>query len=421
MNQPYNPFGADENAERFEVDAKKADGAVPPGQNADPYYQNPSGYTPPQTNGQVPPKGYYQGQPYSGRPPYHPPYSGANQAPDFGYYNTPQQQAYMRRQNEKWQQIQLQKREIRRFGNTIGLAVLAYFLLQVLLSGLLVPLNLYDLYADNMVFQSCFNVICISLISVALPFGIVALVNKSHYAQPIVPAKKQPASRVCLWVGFGMLCCIAANCVVSFGVVPLFKAFGYELKSNDLAAPDSVFACVVALIATAIVPAICEEFAMRCCSVQLLRKYGKGFAVLSVSIVFGLLHGNVIQFVFAFLVGLVLGYVTVKTDNIVPAILIHAFNNGMSVVSDIFSYAVSDKAGEVATAVLFLFWAVAGAVCALVLLWKKEFNRREKPQPDYNAATLTFGQKMFSFFVTPGMIISFIPLILLTISTIQKV
>lgn len=69
---------------------------------------------------------------------------------------------------------------------------------------------------------------------------------------------------------------------------------------------------MIALIGTAIVPAICEEFAMRCCCVQLLRKYGNGFAVLSISIVFGLLHGNVIQFVFAFLVGLILGYITVK-------------------------------------------------------------------------------------------------------------
>lgn len=405
MNQQYNPFG------------NTPTGNTPPnanGYSANPY---PNGNMPPQ-NGAQPPYGGYTQKQNDGRPQGYPSYQGPYQG---GYsYSGQMNPEFFQQQNEKMQRQQMQKKELRRFGNTVGLAVLAYFLMQVILSSVLMPLGYYDLYQENMIFQSCFNIICISLLSVAVPFGMMSLVNKSRYANPVVPTQKLPASQLSLWVGFGMLCCIVANFVVSFGLIPLFKFFGYELKSNETLKPDSVFACVIALIATAVVPAICEEFAMRCCSVQLLRKYGKGFAVLSVSIVFGLLHGNVIQFVFAFLVGLALGFVTVKTDNILPAILIHAFNNGMSVVADVFSYALSDKAGEIATSVLFVFWTIVGIIATVILLVKKQFKApdREKTRNDTD---LSFGQKMFSFFITPGMIISFIPLIILTVTTIQKV
>ena len=202
-------------------------------------------------------------------------------------------------------------------------------------------------------------------------------------------------------------------------MIPLFKAFGYGLTSNSAGDPNSVFACVIALIGTAIVPAICEEFAMRCCCVQLLRKYGNGFAVLSISIVFGLLHGNVIQFVFAFLVGLILGYITVKTDSVVPAILVHALNNGMSVVASIVRYAATDTAADSVTVGMYVFWLLVGAAATIYLLVKKQLYT-PKAQVAPNPEAPTFGQCMGAFFGTPGMIVSFIPLVVLTIFSIQK-
>lgn len=74
-----------------------------------------------------------------------------------------------------------------------------------------------------------------------------------------------------LWVSFGMLCCVGANFAVTFGVIPLFKAFGYGLTSNSAGDPTSVFACVIALIGTAIVPLFarnspCDAAACNCCA-----------------------------------------------------------------------------------------------------------------------------------------------------------
>lgn len=170
------------------------------------------------------------------------------------------------------------------------------------------------------------------------------------------------------------------------------------------------------MIALAIIPAICEEFAMRCCSLQLLKRYGKGFAVVAVSIVFGLLHGNVVQFIFAFAVGLILGFVTVKTDSIVPAVLIHAFNNAMSSIQSILKYASGDKISNNAVTVIYIVWMALGVFSAIYLFIKKEFVKN----PKENDSVLTTTQK-FTAFLFPCMIIPFAILIVMTAMTVVKV
>ena len=71
---------------------------------------------------------------------------------------------------------------------------------------------------------------------------------------------------------------------------------------------------------------ISEELLFRGLVLRSVEPYGKKFAIFASAILFGIYHGNVIQIPFAFMVGLVLGYVTVEY-NIGWAIVLHMFNN----------------------------------------------------------------------------------------------
>lgn len=320
----------------------------------------------------------------------------------------------LRQRYELERRVRAEKSELRKVSSALGLAIIAYLIIQSLATVVLSSFRLSSLYSTSAVFQYAFNVIFVSVLSVAVPFGIVALICKRKYTHPIVPNKPVRASRTFVWLCFGMGSCIVANIIVNYIVEFLKAAFKINLTQGETLSPDSVFACIMEIIALAVIPAICEEFAMRCCSLQLLRKYGTGFAVLAVSIVFGLLHGNVIQFMFAFIIGLVLAYVTVKTESIVPAILIHMCNNGMSAVQDIVEYAAGEKAAETVLVIMFVFWIVAGVAAAIFLLLKKELTRVTGD----SSSVLTFGQKISSF-LFPGMIVPFIILILLTCMTVS--
>ncbi len=84
------------------------------------------------------------------------------------------------------------------------------------------------------------------------------------------------------------------------------------------------------LLAFALVPAICDELAFRGI---VLRGLHHGFrprnAVLLSAFFFALFHMNVFLFVPTFLLGVVLGLLTVRSRSLLPAILFHLLHNGV--------------------------------------------------------------------------------------------
>lgn len=335
-----------------------------------------------------------------------------------GYYYDPfgsNGNVYEKRQAEieKLNQKNAQKREIRFISFTMGCAIMAYILIQNIAGIFLKKLNLYELYQSNPAFNYSFYVLFVAFLSVLVPFGIMALVNKKRYAHPIIPKKALKPAHAVAWIGFGMGCCTVANYVVSIIITIAQELTGYKLEQGDMTRPDSVFSCILLVVCLSVMPGICEELAMRCFSLQLLRKYGKGFAVFAVAIVFGLLHGNVAQFIFAFSVGSVLGYITVKTDSIVPAVFIHALNNGASVAQYVSGYFGGKAWSERIVVSFYVFWLVFAVGSAIYLALNRQFKKSDLSSD--SQSVLTTGEK-FTAFLFPWMIVPFGVLILLTIA-----
>ena len=59
---------------------------------------------------------------------------------------------------------------------------------------------------------------------------------------------------------------------------------------------------------------------------QNFKRYGVRFAIIFSAILFGIYHGNIVQTPFAFILGLLLGYITVSYG-LKYAIAVHIFNN----------------------------------------------------------------------------------------------
>lgn len=86
------------------------------------------------------------------------------------------------------------------------------------------------------------------------------------------------------------------------------------------------------ILLMAVVPAICEELAFRGFIFGgLVRSRGRLRAVLVTAVMFGISHGVLQQSIAATVMGLLLGYVSLKTGSVLPTILIHVTNNAISV------------------------------------------------------------------------------------------
>lgn len=113
---------------------------------------------------------------------------------------------------------------------------------------------------------------------------------------------------------------------------------------------------------------ISEELLFRGVILRLLRPWGKQAAIVVSAIAFGLFHGNIIQIPFAFLVGLVLGYVTVEYS-IVWAMLLHIFNN--FVLSDLMGR-LAEAQPETASVLLFAVMLLSLIAAVVLLIVEKE-------------------------------------------------
>lgn len=152
-------------------------------------------------------------------------------------------------------------------------------------------------------------------------------------------------------------------------------SFDYEMK-NDAA---TLF---VEIISSVIAAPIAEELFYRGVVLKQTARVSARFGIIFSGVMFGLMHGNPYQFVMATSLGIYFGYITVKTDSLVPSIICHAAVNGMMCISDIASY-IGEELSEPA---FYVVW-VAEILLGLwgVRLYVRSENRPKlPPYTDYH-------------------------------------
>ena len=111
---------------------------------------------------------------------------------------------------------------------------------------------------------------------------------------------------------------------------------------------------------------ITEEILFRGFVQRSLQPYGKKFAVFGSAVLFGLFHGNLIQTPYAFMVGLVLGYVAAEY-NVIWAMVLHMVNN--MVLADLLTRvtsAISAGLTEIVTGIVIIGFGIAAVVILIV-------------------------------------------------------
>ncbi len=169
--------------------------------------------------------------------------------------------------------------------------------------------------------------------------------------------------------------------------------------------PMYLYACLLGPIA--------EEILFRGLVLRSLQPYGKKFAILVSSLLFGLFHGNLMQAPFAFVVGLVLGYVALEY-NIWWAVVLHLINNlGFAdLLPRILDFLPQGTADLILT--VFLLACTVAAVVILILR-RREVRAYWQENPSEKGTYATF-------FRAPAMVVFLIitvPLMLIALPVLS--
>lgn len=191
-----------------------------------------------------------------------------------------------------------------------------------------------------------------------------------------------------LLVGLGVS--LAANYPVSW-VRALIDQFRL---SHAPSMPESGTAAglILTLFYSAVAAPLNEEILFRGVAVGLLRRWGDGFAIGISALLFALYHGNVEQFVFAGIVGAVLAYLRLRTDNLLPGILVHAANNFLATFAGVVSTVWGDRASSRYTAAYFGVCIAAGVAALIYLVMRRRREIALMPRRFYTGPGARAGQ-----------------------------
>lgn len=264
-----------------------------------------------------------------------------------------------------------------KLGNAVGIPLCLFFVvsigLNLLIELLLIATSGIEatarLFSDpNIVYL--LNA-CITLVSFTVPFLYTLKVTGRGFGE-LIAVNRVPFSKGVSLVMLGVGATVLCNYITAILSTLVQTNTGIELKSSMQDFGTGKWSFVITLLCVGILPAVIEEFALRGVVLGALRtRMSDTSSILVSAALFGLLHGNLVQMPFAFLMGIILGFATVYSGSIVPSVIIHALNNSISVVM---SFATSDMSPMVSNVTVLLYYAVSLVigVCGFIMLIKTD-------------------------------------------------
>ncbi len=195
---------------------------------------------------------------------------------------------------------------------------------------------------------------------------------------------------------------------------------------------NTIAVFIVSLISISLIPAFSEEIIFRGIMQKMFTKKYKVITAIFISATFfALMHGDVSSLSYTFAAGLIMGFLAYYTNSLWPAIIYHATNNAIGVISASFiSYLGFDKLLNQTQAAVFpkgieiiitiaamLFSAIISIGICILLLWA--LKKVTKPREIVLAANTKIRKIEYLPFIAGGFLLIVITLIPIIIEMIK--
>ena len=261
-----------------------------------------------------------------------------------------------------------EKNRLKRLSRYSGFAIILFLIIEEFFNLLVSSKHVYPLFEQNELFYECCQLL-IPMISIAVPFLLAgSLIKKDRaYADvDLMPLGKPKDTFLgIIAVPSGVTICLLASNLTGYFTAFLEK-IGFTLTAPDTSPPTDTFAVILYVVRLTVTAAVIEEICMRGIVMQSLRRYGDGFALIMSSVIFSLMHCNLLQIPFALIAGIVIGFSVLATGTLWTGILIHFFNNLFSAFSAFVLNAFDAQKADDIIGRVYITVCVAGAVTLLV-------------------------------------------------------
>lgn len=307
-------------------------------------------------------------------------------------------------------------RRLRKNGLFVGLSLLGILAVQLGMSLLLaIPLtqaeaNINASAEARLLYYALYvGYYCAMLL---LPVGVLALIFRRS-PRPAAARAQLSIGDAVLAIAFGLAFCVLANYLVNYWL-QFLSLFGIEPFQGEYHNDSGWLPLVLNLFTYALLPGLIEELVFRGWLLSALQPFGERRALLLSALIFGLMHGNLTQVPFALLLGLLFGFVTLRTGKLWPCMIIHTLNNAMSVALDYAgtNAALSENQTILLQMAVFIVLVALGTVAGLIL--RHRGSPLTHPLTD-RRSVLTAAQRSRMMWFSPTIVIGVVALAALTV------
>ena len=163
---------------------------------------------------------------------------------------------------------------------------------------------------------------------IAIPIGYLII---RHLPKLTVPKQKLSFGR---FIGFLAMCyaVMYIGNLIGTGLNAGIAALRGQKSINPLVELMTGSNVYMQILFVSLLAPIIEELVFRKALIDRIRVYGEGTAILVSGLMFGLFHGNLFQFFYAFGLGSMFAYIYIRTGKVHYTIILHAIINSMSVI-----------------------------------------------------------------------------------------
>lgn len=309
-----------------------------------------------------------------------------------------------------------EKRRLRKGGLFVGLALIGILITQ-LAAGALIAVPLTEAEANmaaSLEARLWYYALYIGfyVVMLLLPTAVLALIFR-RAPRLDIPRERLRGGDALLMIACGLALCVLANYLVNYWL-QFVSLFGIEPYLGDYNNDGGWLPLVLNLVTYALLPGLIEELVFRGWVLGALQPFGERRALLLSALLFGLLHGNLTQLPFALLLGLVFGFITLRTGRLWPCMVIHGLNNAMSVLLDYASVhlGLSENQTILLQMGTFAVLTVVGTVAGLILRHRREGLLR--PLVD-RRSVVPNADRARMMWLSPAIVIAVLAMLVLTV------
>lgn len=151
------------------------------------------------------------------------------------------------------------------------------------------------------------------------------------------------------------------NCVSQLWFI-LVQCMGGTIPASGVAVPTTVRGLASAVILSAVLPGICEELLFRGLMLSAWEERGSLRAVTTVSLLFTLLHGNLLGIPSEFICGVLLACIVISSGSLFAGMVFHTVFNSTLLIASYWARTVETDAEAAYTGALSLLPFLLGAL-----------------------------------------------------------